>query len=898
MKIVNRYKVSVVTAVYNVEDYIAETIDSIIGQSIGFKENVQLILVDDGSSDTSGQICDEYASKYPENIIVIHKENGGVSSARNEGIKYVKGKYVNFLDSDDKLGSMALEKMIEFMERHEKEIDIVAIPIKFFGAKRGEHPLNYKFKKTRIIDLRKEYECSQLSLGSALIKAECLINRAFDVDLPYAEDAKLLVDILLDKMKYGVLNNTAFYYRKRVNEGSATDKCLEKKSWYSICVERFVIDTIENAISKKGYLPHFVQYECMYYLQWRMDKRIPAGVLTEEEFQEYERLFTKAIHYIDNEIIMKQKNIADYYKMYLLGLKEENRKIKEIDYLDNDIRICYGDTCSIKASEYSVVYESLKLTSEHLIIEGIIRCMSELDSIKVMFMNDANQELFHANVFVREEKETYYLDKKVVSAYGFKFVIDKKDIKSEESLKLFFEYQNYKVRCKNIIFGRFFPLDKKLLNAYFYDNGLLIQYEKCDNGLVLRKIKQKELMIYKKNLLKELLSKKDKNEKRGGVARILYEAINMKKKKEIWLISDRVMKADDNGEALFTYMNKNRREQNVETYFVLNRESEDYERLSKIGNVVSHESFKYKILCLLCDKIISSQADAIVFNRFFDNSYIYKDIISKQKFVFLQHGVTKDDISKWINKYNQNFAMIVSTTNDEYKAFHNPEYYYNENQIKLTGFPRYDFLEDKSENVITIMPTWRAYLVSKMNLHTGERELQESALSSTYFSMYKEVFDSNKLFDAASKYGYKIQFMMHPSMPKDSIKHFVNHKEVKIVDSMTRYRDVFAESKLVITDYSSAVFDFAYLRKPVLYYQADKDEFFSGKHTYDKGYYDYERDGFGEVEYTADDLVNRIIEYMEMDCQLKDKYRKRIDATFPYNDKNNCERVFEEIRKV
>ena len=91
------------------------------------------------------------------------------------------------------------------------------------------------------------------------------------------------------------------------------------------------------------------------------------------------------------------------------------------------------------------------------------------------------------------------------------------------------------------------------------------------------------------------------------------------------------------------------------------------------------------------------------------------------------------------------------------------------------------------------------------------------------------------------------------------------------------------------------VFDFAYLRKPVLYYQADKEEFFSGAHTYTKGYFDYERDGFGEVEYDVDSLVDRVIEYMENDCRLKPLYRDRIDATFPYSDQNNCKRIYEAI---
>ena len=93
--------------------------------------------------------------------------------------------------------------------------------------------------------------------------------------------------------------------------------------------------------------------------------------------------------------------------------------------------------------------------------------------------------------------------------------------------------------------------------------------------------------------------------------------------------------------------------------------------------------------------------------------------------------------------------------------------------------------------------------------------------------------------------------------------------------------------------------DFSYLRKPLIYCQFDEKEFMgSGNHVYVPGYFDYERDGFGEVEYDLESTVDRIIEYMENDCKLKDKYRERIDKFFAFNDQNNCQRVYEEIIKL
>ncbi len=79
-----------------------EAVESLVAQDIGF-DRIQLILVDDGSTDESGAICDEYAARYPDNVLALHRENAGVSAARNAGIEHARGRYVNFMDSDDRL---------------------------------------------------------------------------------------------------------------------------------------------------------------------------------------------------------------------------------------------------------------------------------------------------------------------------------------------------------------------------------------------------------------------------------------------------------------------------------------------------------------------------------------------------------------------------------------------------------------------------------------------------------------------------------------------------------------------------------------------------------------------------------------------------------------------------
>ena len=102
------YLFSVVMAVYNVEKYISEAVGSVIDQTIGFQRNIQIIFVDDGSTDNCGIICDRYKEKYPDNIVVIHKKNEGQAKARLEGLKYARGKYINFFDPYDILSLNAM----------------------------------------------------------------------------------------------------------------------------------------------------------------------------------------------------------------------------------------------------------------------------------------------------------------------------------------------------------------------------------------------------------------------------------------------------------------------------------------------------------------------------------------------------------------------------------------------------------------------------------------------------------------------------------------------------------------------------------------------------------------------------------------------------------------------
>ena len=177
---------SIIIAVYNTGRYLDDSIGSLVNQSISF-ENIQIILVNDGSIDNSEELCLNYKNEYPKNIIYIRIEHGGVSKARNEGLKYAKGQFINFLDADDKWDNKALAYVLLFFEMN-KNVDIVAGRLLFFEAINSYHPLDYKFYKTRVVNLTKEYNCIHLSGPSSFFRNSLIKGRKFPENVFSGED--------------------------------------------------------------------------------------------------------------------------------------------------------------------------------------------------------------------------------------------------------------------------------------------------------------------------------------------------------------------------------------------------------------------------------------------------------------------------------------------------------------------------------------------------------------------------------------------------------------------------------------------------------------------------------------------------------------------------------------
>lgn len=361
-------------------------------------------------------------------------------------------------------------------------------------------------------------------------------------------------------------------------------------------------------------------------------------------------------------------------------------------------------------------------------------------------------------------------------------------------------------------------------------------------------------------------------------------------KSNAWILMDRDNQADDNAEHLYRYISENHPEQDI--YFALKKNSSDWKRLEQDGfNLLEFGSSAFESKLKDCEKIISSHVDGYITHYFKDNSLLDKD------YVFLQHGITKDDLSGWLN--TKKIACFVTATNPEYHSIvdNTTAYKFGKKEVKLTGFPRYDRLlinNNTESKQILIMPTWRSSIVG--TYISGTERTRNPDFMKTNYARHWHGFMNHTILKELNDQGYQIVFAPHPSI-QEYMDEFTVPDFIKIYSySEGNIQSVFQNTSILITDYSSVAFDVAYLNKAILYYQFDYDEVFSsGNHTYQKGYFDYNRDGFGAVAYNETELLAALKDLVDNQAKVPDLYQTRIDKTFQFRDSNNCERVYQAI---
>lgn len=878
---------SVVMACYNAEKYLDETINSIIGQSFSFESNIQLILVDDGSTDNTSEICKKYQNQYPDNIIYVYQENQGQGAARNHGLEYVKGKYVNFLDSDDKFSGNTFYTVFEFFEKHYDEIDFVSTPIFFFDKATGQHPLNYKYDEDRVIDLKVDWDYPQLSSSSAFFKRELFDNHSFKTDFVNSEDSLMINQMLIERPIYGVVKDVRYWYRKRNNDASTIDSSTTKKDFYIDRLKRYFKELINTSLEKYGEVPKFIQYLIVYDLQWMFKVNDVSDILTNDEIKELYLHIQDILSHVEDEIILSLRGDTLNVRRHMLATKyaDVDVSLSNVITYENIHSNFDGQTAGVYCGKtlidnlniHKLWLDIIEIKGNTLYISGFLMSFFDDDEIKIEIIK--NNEVYDAKKVYYQNSKKQFLNCSLESQFNFdceipledkeictielyaRFIGANSDETTSWALEIdFADYARLSYRSNYSIEKSHFMEFKE--NKFHISNYNYMKMIKSELSILIKVLKEKgpyytSILFFRFSYL------------------ILYPFYRSKR---IWLFMDRQDNADDNAEHLYKYAISQK--DNVKKYFTVSDKNGDFTRLSYLPNVLEFYSIKHRFVYLFAEKIISSHPDEIILNPFMGkNVRSYAGLVNSDK-IFLQHGVTKDNISSWLHKTNKNVKLITTVSDAEKKSFLDPGYNYDEKIIKTLGFPRFDNLKsnEKTKKQILIAPSWRSDL-QNMTI----KYIKDSA----YYKTINSLINNKNLIDLSEKYGYSIIFKPHP-MVYDFIDLF-DKNEYILIDENNTYQQLFKDCDLLITDYSSIAFDFSYMKKPNIYYQHDDD------YNFKEGYFKYKTMGFGEVIENEDELIKLIEDYLKNKCRMKKKYENRVDSFYKYNDKNNCRRVYDEI---
>ncbi|MCX2683662.1 CDP-glycerol glycerophosphotransferase family protein [Campylobacter sp. MIT 21-1685] len=867
----SNYYFIIISPVYNVEKYLKDYFESFIHQRLDFKNNIHLICIDDGSTDNSSSIIKRYQKKFPDNISYIYKTNGGQASARNLGLKLLKG-----ILYDTNCNNTALSK--EELKKLQEKFKHYALCTDSKDTKKNLQKLWLGFTDP---DDFLDREC--------LYKVERFLH-SYNKHTRYTKEKDFNTKQNLHNDLGMISTNIIFYYElsKKFPKGLYKDehplnfKFQEKETVLTNSnLESFIQLAAMSVFINFSKLPHNLYFDEDLKPNFEDAKFINEFLL--------ENIHSKSAFLQDSKLYYRKR----IDKSSTLDTKNENnfKQVLEIGYLDLLKKSKRKFACIPNFIQNTIIYDLF------WVIKDTLNQYSCEDQRTVVLWEKIFSEIEEKNIenFYFTHFDDFYkmgiLNRfKGIQQTPTKAFINAFDTKKDQIQISYFHTQKEFQRelkidgkTKEILYEKIRKIE--LFNRDFcYETLFWIQIEKHSSELDIILNNQKLQIIFNEKTLKNL--------------NIIHQKMfSLKKERKknlpIWLFSDKAFKADDNAEHLYRYLMQIQAKQ--QKFFILKKTSPDYSRLQKEGfQLIDPTTLKFKYLLHKADKIISSHIDSYLFNAFGGDTLRAKD------FIFLQHGVTKNNLSKWLNK--RKIDLFITATKNEFHSIQDNynSYKFSSKEIKLTGFARHDNLLHQAKTYspkkqILIMPTWREKLAGKMQ-RFNQRKINTDFTQSEYFKTYQSLLISERLAQLCKQFHYEILFHPHPEI-LPYLHSFSLPNWILIHSSETSLQKLFAESALMITDYSSVAFEMGYLGKGVLYYQFDEKDFWK-KHTLAKGYFNYRRDGFGPVCVNEKELLDTLEKILANDCKIDEPYISNIQSTFEFKDGKNCERIYEEILKL
>ena len=857
------YKVSVIVPIYNVDQYLRSCLDSLIAQTIDH-DQMEVLLIDDGSSDNSLAICKEYAEVF-SCFKVFSQENAGVSTARNLGIINALGKYIMFLDSDDMLSPETVQAVTDYFDTVYDEVDLVTYPER--KMENGKIlPTHFRYnilKKTGIYDLNKSIYATISRINVAVKNTKTQFNE----NLHFAEDQNFLFEIIRKKMKIGFVEKGLYTYIIR------SDSAIGTSGYAFYFWESVITNYYEKLFTQyEKNVPKYLQAMFLYDSNWkiRKDQFFPYHYEEEKLIEAKERL-SSLLKSTDIDVLFDHPALDYYHKFFLLKLRKT--PITVLCSSKGAQMLCNGKVLH-NDEAFTIVVTQLRAYNNTLKVLGHLK--------SPLFAFIEKPTLY---AYVNGEKVSLELFKSTASRYKSKietglfwgFYLDL-GLEKDLDIKFMVTLDGFCYET-SFYFMPFTPINIELGFLEFTTSTGIVSVK--DNVLGFRLAGQEE----------RIRLNKKKNDTVRKIDPVIYSFRAEKRDTpgtKIWLYYDCKGVEKDNG--YYQFIHDIKISDGVERYYISNN-NEGVDLFEDKSRIVKFGSNRHKSLFINADKIITAYIEKNNVYPFPNDKMLLIMDILQYETIYLQHGILHASIP-W--KYTPEALQIDKVVASSYFEVENfiKKYNFRDMDIYRSGMPRYAHIDRrvKPRKRILFAPSWRNYLIMPQVNNFWKPE-KEKFLKSDYYVSINSFLNSPKLEQILSGNNLYLDFKIHPIFTC-YLELFDNINEhVCIVDSSVKDEEYAA----FITDFSSFVFDFVYLERPIMYFVPDYSQFKAGMNQYRELDLPFDK-AFGKLVTDVEGAVNELGRIIENGLIPDPVYKERMDKFFlPMKD--CCEDLYNQLKE-
>ncbi len=836
----NEIKATVIMPVFNNEKSLTAGVESVLHQSMA-REKYELLLINDGSTDGSGKILAEY-EKHTDCITLITQKNSGVSAARNTGIREAKGEYIFFLDADDTISSNTLESVCSFFDEHKSETDVVTYRIDYRDRKgnTSSHRRYEILTHDGVYNLRED---ANKNIAQTTMNI-CVKNGCdfFNERLTLAEDQLFITRAVMKKKTIGYVSSAVYTYNKSSFSSSSIKNhpyyCFESVIYFFDCL-------LKEFTENEGGTDKYVQSLILYNLNWRMTsgKLLPQGMTPLQKKYHYVCL-NEVMKFIDVKTVCDSIYIEPFHRKFFLGLKGVRL---DLEVSGGGYRVKAGREIAFECDEAEIVLSRLKVLGGEIVITGYIKAFVT-DETKVLMTIGGKDA-----TFFRSYKSFYKSKTECCLFYGFneRFKTDKK---TELNFSLSFDGREVNTRLH---FEPFCALNR--------------ERKRCVNGEIIFSLGDDESSVIAEKS-DEKARRKIKMQTDRAVAKklpgaFLYRlAARFFSRRKIYLYSDC---ADVAGNGLKKFNSDCSKKDGIRRYYVVNGSVD-----LSAGKTVKAGSRKHKLLFLISDKIFTSFISVGIVSPFGGGAVReYSDIFDAE-IVYLQHGVMHACLPLLYSRERCLADRIVVTTEFERKKLVERYHYRPDDIISVTPPARLIDIGEKQRRIL-YMPSWRSAYVGEL-CADGREKNDENFKKSDFYRSVEKLISSKKLADILEKNDVEIEIKSHPNFRCYDDLFESGSDRIKFIKGVAGLGDYSA----LVTDFSSCVFDYLPLRRPVIYFVPDYEEYRSGAlHSYNGTDLPMEK-GFGKLTQSVDELLAEIKKLIENDFEISDEYADRMKSFY------------------